>query len=228
MFLSYPLHDAIRPYAGVDLSRTLDNPEGVKMWMRWGRCGMGFTFSPFIAVRGHSVGMEHIVGNHRDPSNPFYWNSVIYNYPGTPAYNPSNPRVYKWNDIKCAIAGDQKTYVDDTHTIGHDEENCDALMHQIETGMTYLGLQDATRKRRGSAQRPGAWAGSKIISIPGVGVFAQLPTSKWKKVQVILRKYLVKFNSAESLPMFSFQELSEDTGFLVHASMTYPAALFCT
>ena len=63
MFLTYPLNCQIRPYAGVDLTKVLDNLEGVKFWYRWNRCGMGFTFSPYIAIRGHSVGMEHIIGN---------------------------------------------------------------------------------------------------------------------------------------------------------------------
>ena len=75
---------------------------------------MGFTFSLFITTRAHSVAMEHIMGNRKDVENPFYWGSVIFNYPGTPLYNPTLPRVYKWNEIKKAIAGDQKTYVDDT------------------------------------------------------------------------------------------------------------------
>ena len=222
MFLSYPLHSTMRPYAGVDLTKVLNNPEGVKLWLRWNRCGMGFTFSPFNAVRGHSVGMEHIMGDRKDSSNPFYWGSVILNYPGTPAYNPTLPRVYKWNEIVQAIAGDQKTYVDDTRAIGHDEANCDALQHQLESGMTYYGMQDAARKRRPSSQRQGAWSGSKTVTIEGLGVFVQAMKSKWTKVQEILRRYQVKYNTSDCLPSFDLQTLAEDVGFMVHVSMTYP------
>jgi hypothetical protein len=222
MFLTFPLHSQIRPYAGVDLTKVLDNPEGAKLWFRWNRCGMGFTFSPYNAIRGHSVGMEHITGNRNDKANPFYWSSVILNYPGTPSYNPTLPRVYKWNDVENAIAGDQKTYVDDTRAIGHNKENCDDLLHKTESGMAYFGLQDATRKRRPSGQRQGAWAGSKTVTIEGLGVFVQAMKSKWLKVQSILRRYQEKYNTSDCLPTFDFQTLSEDVGFLVHVSMTYP------
>ena len=222
MFLTYPLNCQIRPYAGVDLTKVLHNPEGVKQWFRWNRCGMGFTFSPYIAIRGHSVGMEHIVGNRRDVQNPFYWGSVILNYPGTPSYNPTMPRVYKWNEIVNAIAGDQKTYVDDTRPIGHDEDNCNALIHQIETGMSYYGLPEATKKRKSAMQRQGAWAGSRSISIKGVGLYAQAMKSKWIKVQGILRSYQELFNTSESLPSINLKSLAEDVGFLVHVSLTYP------
>ena len=222
MFLTFPLNHQIRPYAGVDLSKVLDNPEGAKLWLRWNRCGMGFTFSPYIAIRGHSVGMEHIMGNRKDPSNPFYWSSVIFNYPGTPAYDPTLPRVYKWNDIAKAIAGDQKTYVDDTRAIGHNKDNCDNVLHKTESGMSYYGMQDATRKRRPSGQRQGAWAGSKTVTIDGLGVFVQAMKSKWLKVQAILRRYQEIYNNSDSLPSFNLKTLSEDVGFLVHVSLTYP------
>ena len=222
MFLTYPLDSRIRPYAGVDLSKILDNPEGVKLWLRWNRCGMGFTFSPFIAVRGHSVGMEHIIGNRRDTGNPFHWSSVILNYPGTPSYDPTMPRVYKWNDVAKAIAGDQKTYVDDTRAIGHNRNNCNSLMHQTESGMSYYGMQDASRKRRPIGQRQGAWAGSKTVTIEGLGVFVQAMKSKWLKVQTILRSYQEQYTSSDSRPSFNFKKLSEDVGFLVHVSLTYP------
>ena len=222
MFLTFPLNSQIRPYAGVDLSKVLDNPEGAKLWLRWNRCGMGFTFSPYIAIRGHSVGMEHIMGDRKDTSNPFHWSSVIFNYPGTPSYNPTLPRVYKWNDVAKAIAGDQKTYVDDTRAIGHNKNNCENLLHKTESGMSYYGMQDATRKRRPSGQRQGAWAGSKTVTIEGLGVFVQAMKSKWLKVQNILRRYQEKYNTADCLPMFDFKTLSEDVGFLVHVSLTYP------
>ena len=47
-----------------------------------------------------------------------------------------------------AIAGNQKTYVDDTRPIGHNEDNCNALIHQIETGMAYYGLPEATQNQQ--------------------------------------------------------------------------------
>ena len=148
---------------------------------------------------------------------------MILDYPGTPSYNPTIPRVYKWNEVAKAIAGNQKTYVDDTRPIGHNEDNCNALIHQIETGMAYYGLPEATWKRKPAMQRQGAWAGSRSISIKGIGLFAQAMKSKWSKVQGILRHYQALFNTSESLPQLNLKSLAEDVGFLVHVSLTYSA-----
>jgi len=58
------------------------------------------------------------------------------------------PRCYKWNDVLGCIAADCVTFVDDLRTIGATLKLVQLAMHRVETMMSYLGLQDATRKRR--------------------------------------------------------------------------------
>ena len=37
--------------------------------------------------------------------------------------------------------------------------------HKLEITMSFLGIQDATRKRRKVTQRPGEWTGSIILTV---------------------------------------------------------------
>ena len=99
--------------------------------------------------------MDIIKGDHTCKANPFYWLSVELNCPGSPNYDPSMPRAYKWNDKIMAIACDCRTCVDDLRAIGPTLELCLAATHRVETVMSYLGLQDSTRKRRPASQVPG-------------------------------------------------------------------------
>ena len=80
-----------------------------------------------------------------------------------------------------AIACDFKTFVDDSRrTIGPTQQLAHAATHRIEYYMMgYLGLQDATRKRRPTSQRPGKWTSSMSIAIEGVGLFATVSQAKW-------------------------------------------------
>ena len=81
-------------------------------------------------------------------SNPFRWDHVIMNLPGNPNYDPGMPRVYKWNNIVSTIACDCKFFCDDFRITGPNEDLTKRATHRLETTMSYLGIQDATRKRR--------------------------------------------------------------------------------
>jgi hypothetical protein len=110
----------IPPYAGVDL--TFVFPEELRkessvLWECWGRCGMGFVSSPYTAVQGTLMAEEFIMGDPQDPTNVFKWEGVILNLPGSSAYKPADPLVYKYKkdsrDNTITIANDIKIYVDD-------------------------------------------------------------------------------------------------------------------
>ena len=63
MFLNYMLHESILQFAGIDVTECLLPPhenryesrsefkEGMRIWYRWLRCMMGFTQSPFSAIK---------------------------------------------------------------------------------------------------------------------------------------------------------------------------------
>lgn len=82
MFLNFVMHKDLRVYCGVDLTSYFPEKAakgGDTVWYRWGRCGMGFTNSPYIAVQGITVAEEVIVGDRTDPSNIFRWDIVELN-----------------------------------------------------------------------------------------------------------------------------------------------------
>ena len=148
MFLNFPLDVKIRPYAGVDL-RTLDL-EGIREdWRRWTRCFMGFTPSPYVTGRSSLYAEDVIRGDRDDPLNPFYWEKVVLNLPGSSAYDTTRPWVYKafCRDGAWIIAADFVYFVDDYRGTGYDEESCRRATRRLASVMQYLGEQDAARKR---------------------------------------------------------------------------------
>ena len=224
MFLNYWLDPAIRPYAGVDVSwDTKGGGSGGKRWERWTRMAMGMLPSPWVTTRLFAWAMEFMKGDRRDPANPFHWSEVRMDLPGDPTYDCSMPRVYKWNGVVGCIACDCKTFVDDSRTIGSTRALCRACTHQLETRMSYLGLQDATRKKRDAARAPGEWTGTIQRAIPGLGVFATVSQKKWDKAKGYLMDIKGAFTAAGgSMPHLDLKELESKVGFFVHLAMTFP------
>ena len=222
MFLNYPLDVKIRPYAGIDVSWAHEGEDEVTIWERWTRMAMGLVSSPWVTIRLYAWAHEIIRGDRRDTANPFHWDTVVINCPGDPNYDPSMPRLYKWNSTTGAIAGDCKTFVDDGRPISNSRANCRAVTHQIETMMGYLGLQDATRKRRPDSQAPGEWTGTLMRAIEGVGLFVTVSQVKWDKVKNILSSLRDEFTHESDLPSLDLKDLEKKVGFLVHLAMAYP------
>jgi hypothetical protein len=54
---------------------------------------MGLHSSPYIAIKGTHLAEEMVFSNHHDPSNPFQWESVWLNLPGSPNYDLHLPWV---------------------------------------------------------------------------------------------------------------------------------------
>ena len=226
-FLNFPLDLRIQPFAGIDITpvSNLDsgNDPPVRVWKRWGRCAMGFMDSPYKTCRSMGVCLETVKGNRLDSLNVFHWTRAIENYPGTRSYDPSMPRVYKYNPITDTIAADTKGFVDDYRGVGPSKLLCEDVLHQLGSTMQAMGIQDASRKRRPVSQRPGAWTGTVTISVPKLGVFVKTMDCKWLKVKFILRKYTDFFDPSPVLAVnLVLKDLEIDVGFLVHVSMTYP------
>ena len=117
------------------------------------------------------------------------------------------------------------TFVDDLRTIGACFALVQCATHRVETMMGYLGLQDATRKRRPNSQTPGEWTGSKSVAIPKVGLFVTVSQKKWDKARGIIASLLDDFESETALREFNLKELEQKVGFLVHLAMAYPLML---
>jgi hypothetical protein len=127
MFLNFMLHERIQPYAGVDLTPFF--PEELKetmpgwrcLWEHWGRCEMGFRFSPYQTVQGVLFADEVIRGDPTVANNIFRWDYVDLNLPGSEWYNPSRSWVTKRRSTG-ELACDFLIFVDDSRTTGNDHE----------------------------------------------------------------------------------------------------------
>ena len=219
MFLNFPLDINMRKFCGVDLSWMQE--DGKTLWKCWNRMAMGMKPSPFMTIRLLMWMMEIVVGDRSERQNPFRWDYVVLNLPGTVTYDPSKPRVYKWNTQSQTIACDCKFFCDDFRVIGPNEALTKRATHKLETTMSYLGIQDATRKRRKISQRPGEWTGSIVLSIKDVGLFVTVSEKKWKRAKEILDRWKIKFVVSDE-PNLNHKDLEKDLGFLVHLAMSYP------
>jgi hypothetical protein len=118
------------------------------------------------------------------------WDEIKLNLPGDPEYNPSKPRVMKWNRLITRIAGDIVGFIDDLRATGHSREYAWAVAsRQVMARLQYLGIQDAPRKRRPPSQTPGAWAGSIFLTTDDQ-VTKLVTKEKWVKVQLMIKEML--------------------------------------
>jgi len=218
MFLNFVLHDELKPHCGVDLTTYYpgETTKEKTLWVRWNRCCMGLKSSPYNCVQGILHAAESIFGDPSDLDNPFQWDHVELNLPGSASYDPSKPWVCKIR-LDGSIACDLFIYVDDLRPTGGTEEDCWKATRRTGSRCSYLGIQDASRKRRSPSQTPGAWAGS-IIRTDGKAVYVSVSAEKWDKTKkqiAWLKECLVK---EERIP---FKELERIRGFLVYTSRTY-------
>ena len=177
MFLNYPLHYSERHMFGVRITTGLGDEETTVV-MRFCRLMFGGTPCPYIAVQGHARAMELAIGNHKDPRNPLHWTDAIGNFPFDKDYDPSLPRVIKVRSDGDMAAG-TPAFVDDGRTTGVSETICDEATHRFCTRINYLGEQNASRKRRPTTTKPGAWTGKMLWTNephPRKGILPE----KWK------------------------------------------------
>lgn len=111
--------------------------------------------SPYQAIRAMLWAENIIRGDRWDSQNPFSWSQIRLNLPGSSSYDPRLPWVSKVRD-DGTIATDFLTYVDDIRVGGKGENRVWQGIRKISALATYLGIQDANRKRRPPDKRSGA------------------------------------------------------------------------
>ena len=230
--LNFQLCAEAQVYCGVDMTPYFSaelKQGGTKIWERWTRCLMGTKPSPYQAIR-FMMWAEHMVrGDRRDPNNPFRWSHIRVNLPGSKYYDPSLPWMSKLRP-DGTLASEFYTYVDDVRVTGPSEEGIWMAIRKFSSIISYLGIQDAARKRRPPTTRPGAWAGSMIyVDENNVGVYVD--QSKWEKSQNNIKWIRDQIMSCCNVTDFKLasnygidrKELERKRGFLVYVSRTYPA-----
>jgi len=187
-FLNFPLHPELQKYCGVDLTQLLPGeltePRGMVVGS-WSRSAMGLSSSPHNAVQGAQRAKRMILGDPKDPTNPFRWAKLVLNLPGSKGYNPTLPWIRKIRKDGTS-ASDLIGYVDDLRSWGASEDRAWRASSRIAKVLAFLGLQDAARKRRAPSQEPGAWAGSTIRTNSGV-VTKGVTSERWETLQSKIR-----------------------------------------
>ena len=223
MFLNFPLHHELRPYSGIDLTpfkHQLGITTKGSFLVHWTRCWMGAKPSPFAAVSFYYLAEEFIRGNHLSPLNPMRWDIVKLNLPGSVTFNPSKPRVMKWNSELQIIAGDIIAFVDDLRATGCTMEHAWQVARTTASRLQYLGCQDAARRRRPPTLTPGAWAGA-VFRTSDTSVVKLVSQEKWDKARNLIKSLTDQYESCKENFKFNYKELERVRGFLVHLSMTY-------
>jgi hypothetical protein len=208
-FYNFMLDPSVRPYCGVDLSPYF---EDVTSWEVWHRCVMGLKSSPYGCIRMDLLGDEIARGYHRTPDNPFFFDSVRLNLPGSCQYDPCHPWVAKLDSRSGRIAGDVRTYVDDKRTTGSTLALCRSVTRKVAATLGYLGMQDASRKRTAPSLRAGAWAGSVCHTDSGA-VTVLCTQDKWDKAKSYVSTLMTQCVSNNT---FLHHELESIRGFLIY------------
>jgi len=218
MFLNYFLDERLRSYAGVDVRGEFPDSEGYE---RWERSLMGFRPSPFLCTQTFGWGEDVIRGDRHALDNPFRWDKVVLNLPGSQQFDPCLPWVYRWDSVDSRIASFFETYMDDIRTGGASEALTWEASRRVASVVQYLGQQDAPRKRRPPSQTPGAWAGAMCL-IDGKGnVLVTCSEEKWLKG----KRWILAWHDAvciRNVDSLEFKELEKGVGFLVYLSRTFP------
>jgi hypothetical protein len=81
---------------------------------------------------------------------------------------------------------------------------------------SYLGVQDAARKRRKTSQTLGSWAGA-VMSTDGTGVSVSVSKEKWKKAKGLIKA--TKEEMEDNGGRLSRKELERQRGFLLYMSL---------
>jgi hypothetical protein len=120
---------------------------------------MGLRDSPYRSIQWQICLKLEVYGDRWVLSNPFHWDRVQFNLPGSKGYRADLPWVMK---IRCDghLATEVYVYMDEGWVTGHSAKQTGLGARAYEVGCTRLGVQDASRKRRTPTHTPGPWAGT--------------------------------------------------------------------
>eukprot|EP00804_Cyclotella_cryptica_P022761 CCRYP_004987-RA/>CCRYP_004987-RA protein AED:0.44 eAED:0.44 QI:0/-1/0/1/-1/1/1/0/204 len=180
---------------------------------------MGFSPSPNNLIRMALIAEEVIRGDKTDSMNPFQWNSVRLNLPGTSSYDPTTSWIAKVGEDSL-VACELFTFVDDERITGATEELTWLATHVMAAKQTYLGIQDAARKADECSQQPWAWAGAVVHVVESKRVCVLTSEEKWRKMKDILKYWYNVVQSGET--RLDHKRLLSDRGFLVYVTRAYP------
>ena len=223
MFLNYELHPAVRPFAGVDVKPMgFTHDECPNRWLWWTKNLMGFKSSPYNSVKMYLIAEEVIRGDRTDERNPFRWDHVDLNLPGSKNYTPSKAWISKRRK-DGSLASDIVVFVDDKRLAASGQVEVKEAGHRCSTREAYLGIQDALRKWRsaGGTKKPGAWAGVVVHVDSEKGVMVLTSQEKWDRLKRICQHWYDLLTAGETA--LDYKQLQSDRGFMVYVAQAYTA-----
>jgi hypothetical protein len=198
--------------------------------LHWSQTWIGPRPNPYNAVLYYYLAEEFIQGNALDKSNPFFWDEIILNLPGSETFDPTRPKVIKWDSENKWIAWcDLVVFVDDLQGYGPKVKLTWELSRTVDSRVQYLGIQEASsRKRRPPTRSPGVWAGG-VFRTSSTNVFVSVSQEKWDKAKRsikaqwdVIEQAGADFDGSDlSFFKLCYKELEITCGFLVHLSMTF-------
>ncbi len=152
-FLNYKLHRHLQLLSGVDVRkvRSIDPSDALweatqpGNWERWEQNWMGLRDSPYRSLQWQARLKLELYGDCRVRSNPFHWETVIFNLPGAKGYWADLLWVFKlrW-DGKLGVK--VFVYVDNGRAVGPTEFLTWMAARWYGSGCTRRGVQDASQK----------------------------------------------------------------------------------
>ncbi len=149
-----PTIDTLVRNIGRDLTCLRGSPaKGGPEWAVCDRSLMGFAASPYNSIKMALVAEEVCKGDQLETGvgldgkelNPFQWERVELNLPGTKEYDPCVSWITK-KQKDGQMACNVFTFVDDERVVSPIEELTWQVSHAMASKQSYLGIQDAARK----------------------------------------------------------------------------------
>ena len=242
-FLNFPMHEELQKYCGVDVTGLFPLTDDERRELHiaiWTRAAMGIKNSPHIATLLAGRSNRLILGIPTDPDNPFAWEFVVLNLPGTKSYDCTMPWVFKCR-TDGNLAADSKRFVDDLRNSAHSQLLAWEASTKIGKTTSWLGQQDAPRKRRPPSQTPGAWAATVVGTNSEGQLYKCVTEEAWDKAKKRI-KYLAYYAGCDvsrddvdfgiekelniqpkGIGVLIHKAAEKYRGYLIHISATYEA-----
>jgi len=218
MFYNFKLHKDLQPLTGIDITDIYPEEllSATRRWEHWFRPCMGMCPAPYQATRAVTVLKRELYRNRRNKDDPFHWDSVLLNLPGTDGYEPHLPWIYKIRFDGCR-AVEIVIFVDDARLSAPTEPLAWEAGSKLAKLAAHWGLQIALRKVRRPSTRPGSWAGVRVV-ITNDEVYLCVSDERWAKTQEAIYWML---EEAKRMSGMDFKRLESIRGFLVYVSQVY-------
>ena len=171
---------------------------------------MGLRDSPYQCLQWQTCLKLEVYGNRRALDNPFHWDRVVFNLPGSKGYRADLPWFVKirWDG---ELAAEVFVYVDDGRLTGPTEFLSWQAGQAYGARCTRRGVQDALRKQTPPSLTPGPWAGT-VTHTDGCRVSGMVSQEKWDKTKRLIQEMVVMVEQ-DCLPL---ARLLQIWGFLMY------------